>query len=88
MQVGGAGGIPSDVTAVSANVTVTNTTDPSFLTVFPGGAALPMASDLNWVTGQTAFNLTVVRVGAGGTLTVFNAIGQTDVIMDVAGYYQ
>jgi hypothetical protein len=44
------------VSAVVMNVTVTNTTASSFLTVFPAAAQRPVASNLNWVPGQTVPN--------------------------------
>ena len=39
---------PNPPTAVVANITVTNTTAPSFLTAWTDGPAQPLASDLNW----------------------------------------
>ena len=82
------GGVPSSgVTAVVVNVTVTDTTAPSYLTVFPTGSAQPVASNLNWVAGQTVPNRVEVPVGPGGTIEVYNAAGQTDVVVDVTGYY-
>lgn len=69
------------------NVTVTNTTSPSYLTAYPSGAFRPLASDLNWVGGQTVPNLVVVKLGADGKVAIFNAAGSTDVIADVLGWY-
>jgi len=75
-------------TAVVLNVTVTNTSAASFLTVFPGDAASPPpTSDLNWTPGQTVPNLVVVRLGADGTVAIYNVAGSTDVIADVVGWY-
>ncbi|HKF77599.1 MAG TPA: fibronectin type III domain-containing protein, partial [Candidatus Dormibacteraeota bacterium] len=56
LPVTGQGGVPAlvngaGVSAVVLNVTVTDTTAASFLTVFPTGTALPTASSLNWVAG-------------------------------------
>jgi hypothetical protein len=75
------------VTAAVTNVTVTNTSTASFLTVWPGGAAKPTASDLNWVAGETVPNLVVVKLGSGGSVQVFNAAGSVDVVVDVSGWY-
>src|SRR5207245_3089153 len=45
----GQGGVPSmGVTAVVMNVTVTRTSASSYLTVYPAGAARPVASNLHW----------------------------------------
>src|SRR4029077_10039622 len=58
----------------------------SYLTVYPKGASRPLASTLNWTAGKTVPNLTEMALGAGGMLTVYNAFGNTDVVMDVNGY--
>ncbi len=94
LTVAGWGGVPlmtstSPVspTAVVLNVTVTNPTAASHLTVFPDGAARPTTSDLNFMAGQTVPNLVVVRVGSNGKIDIFNLAGTTDVIADVVGWY-
>lgn len=87
VPVAGAGGVPPDgVYAAVINVTVTNTTAPSYLTIYPAGIPQPLASSLNWTAGQTVPNLVEVAVGPGGQVNVFNAAGSTDVIFDVEGY--
>jgi hypothetical protein len=88
ITVAGANGIPSGATAVVANVTVTDTTGASYLTAWPDLATRPMASDLNWVVGQTVPNLVVVGLGTNGKLDIYNAAGSTNVIVDVVGYYR
>jgi hypothetical protein len=87
VQVTG-GGVPaSGVSAVVLNVTVTNTTAASYLTVWPDPTARPNASDLNWVAGETVPNLVVVELGSDGAVDIYNYSGSTDVIVDVEGYY-
>jgi hypothetical protein len=86
IQVTGLAGVPLGAVAVAANVTVTDTTAPSYLTVFPGGTR-PTASNLNWMPGATVPNLTVSALSPGGALTVFNDAGSADVVVDVLGYY-
>jgi hypothetical protein len=80
-------GVPANATAVVMNVTVTNTTAASFLTVYPTGGSVPFASNLNWVAGYTVPNLVTVQPGTGGSVTFFNKFGNTDVIADIAGYF-
>jgi hypothetical protein len=96
LSVAGVAGIPSSATAVVANVTVTNTHgvisagDPwgsSYLTAWPDGTGRPTASDLNWVSGETVPNMVVVKLGTAGKLDLYNALGTTDVIVDVVGWY-
>jgi len=88
VQVTGAGNVPAaGVSAVILNVTVTNTTARSVLTVWPTGVARPTTSNLNWVAGQTVPNRVIVQVGSGGKISVYNSSGATDVIVDVSGYF-
>ena len=89
--IGGFGTIPADAAAVVLNVTVTNTTGSSFLTLWPAGTTRPTASSLNWTPGVTIPNAVTVKLGTGGVnagkVSVFNLSGNADVIIDVAGYY-
>jgi hypothetical protein len=85
-QLGGFAGIGTDATAVTVNVTVTDTTAPSYLTVYPGGVR-PLASTLNWTSGQTVANLALPRLGSSGELTAYNDLGEADVIIDVSGWF-
>jgi uncharacterized protein YkwD len=88
LQVTGRGGVPATgVSAVVMNVAVTGGTDMSHLTVFPAGQARPLASNLNWVPGDTVPNLVTAKLGAGGAVSIFNAVGSVHVIADVAGWY-
>lgn len=84
----GLAGVPSSgVVAVAANVTVTDSNHSSFLTVYPDATARPLASDLNWVLGQTVPNLAITRLGSDGAVAVYNNQGRVDVIVDVFGYW-
>lgn len=88
MQVTGRGGVPvAGVSAVVLNVTVTGPTAVSFLTAWPSGEARPLASNLNYRAGQTVPNLVIVKVGLGGKVDLFNYLGATDLVVDVAGWY-
>ncbi|TMK89018.1 MAG: hypothetical protein E6G57_03710 [Actinobacteria bacterium] len=88
VQLAGAGGVPSSgAAAVALNVTVTNPTASSYLTVSPTGSARPTASNLNFVAGETVPNMVVAKLGTGGQVDVYNSAGWTDVIFDVAGWY-
>jgi hypothetical protein len=89
VQVTGLGGVPaSGVSAVVLNVTVTDTSTASFLTVYPSCASsVPNASNLNWVAGKTIPNRVMIPVGSDGNVCMDNAYGTTDVVVDVAGWY-
>ncbi len=87
VQVTGQGGVPATgVSDVVLNVTVTDTTAASYLTVWPAGVPRPLASNLNWGAGTTVPNLVEVALGANGEVSVYNAAGSANVIVDVAGY--
>ncbi|HWL46048.1 MAG TPA: DUF1501 domain-containing protein [Ilumatobacter sp.] len=79
-------GVPEAATAVVLNVTVTNVTAPSYVTVWPAGEGMPGTSNLNLLPGQTLANLVICRLGAGGALTFANKLAECDVIADVFAY--
>ena len=92
LTVAGAGGVPAmgsttPPSAVVINVTVTNATAASWVTIWPGQTTMPTASDLNFVAGQTVANLVVVKLSPAGTIQVSNAVGQADVVIDVVGWF-
>jgi len=87
VTVAGADAVPADATAVVANVTVTDTTATSHLTVSPAGDPVPTVSDLNWTAGKNVPNLVVATVGADGQIELTNFAGSTDVIVDVVGWF-
>ncbi|MDP1807185.1 MAG: hypothetical protein Q8K72_18555, partial [Acidimicrobiales bacterium] len=88
LQVTGRGGVPATgVTAVILNVIAVEPAVGGFLTVWPAGAPLPLASNLNFATGQTVPNLVVVKVGAGGEVSIYNGGGTAHLVADVAGWY-
>ncbi len=86
VQVVGKGGVPAGATAAVLNVTVTDTTAAGYLNVWPSLVSQPLASNLNWVSGQTIPNLVEVAVGGDGNVEIFNSAGLTDVIVDVEGF--
>ena len=86
LQVGGVAGVPTDAAAAVLNVTVTNTSAPGFLTVYPCGLPRPLASNLNYTTDQTVPNLVVAKLGSSGAVCIYSMV-TTDVIADVSGYF-
>lgn len=87
LKIGGTAGIPVGVTSVALNITATNPTDPSFVTVYPDGVIRPTSSTLNVVAHQTVANATIVPVGADGFVDLYNHVGSIDLIADVTGYF-
>ncbi|HEY2597870.1 MAG TPA: PQQ-binding-like beta-propeller repeat protein [Candidatus Dormibacteraeota bacterium] len=87
LAVRGQFGVPSAAAAVILNVTATGTTRSGFLTVYPSTSLRPTASDLNWTAGLTVPNLVVATLGTTGSITFYNASGNTDVVVDLVGYF-
>lgn len=89
VQVTGRGGVPAaGVAAAVVNLTVTGGTASGFLTAGPAGTSQPNASNLNFRAGQTVANLSSVKIGAEGKITLTNnSTGTVQMIADIAGYH-
>ncbi len=89
LAVTGRGGVaPTGVSAVILNVTVVEPGRLGFLTVWPTGSVRPLASNLNFVSGQTTPNLVVAKVGADGKVSLYNgSAGTAHLVVDIAGWY-
>ncbi len=89
LPVVGMGGVPATgVAAVVLNVTVNAPAQPGNITVYPDATTMPLASNLNFVPGQTIPNLVVAKIGANGNIALTNnSPGTVQLIADVAGYY-
>jgi hypothetical protein len=74
--------------AIVANVTVTDTTAQSYVTIFPGlTSPPPPTSDINFTAARSVPNLVVIKLGSDGTIAVYNRVGAANVIVDVLGWY-
>ncbi len=88
VQVGGVGGVPlSGASSVAFNLTETGATQVSYLEAFPTGISQPTASNLNFVPGVTSANEVVVPIGASGQVSIYNASGNVNVIVDLEGWF-
>ena len=88
LGVVGVGGVPaSNVVAVALNVTAVGLSGPdSYVTVYPAGAARPLASNLNVTSGPAVPNMVIVMV-SDGRVTLYNHNGSVDLVADVQGWY-
>jgi len=86
----GTNGVPSSgVSAVSMNVTVTDSWAPDeggYVTVYPCGTR-PEASNLNFRTGETVPNAVITPVSPTGTVCFF-VYGSAHLIADVNGSFE
>jgi hypothetical protein len=87
VMVRGVGGVDAKATAVVANVTAVDATQPMFFTVYPGSTARPTTSNINGGPGRPVPNLVVMGVGDDGCIDVFNSHGETHCVVDVFGYF-
>lgn len=88
VQVAGRANVPATgASAAVLNVTATNPTSIGYLTVYPAGTPLPGASNLNFKAGQTVPNRAIAMLGSGGAVSIFNGSGNTDVVVDVGGWF-
>ncbi len=77
---------PHGSVAVAANVTVTESGGPGFVTAWPAGTTRPLVSNLNTVrAGQTVPNAAIVPLGADD-LALFTQSG-AQLIVDINGWY-
>ena len=86
LTVANRGGVPADASAVVLNLTATDATTAGFVTAFPCGGGIPLASNLNFVARETRANAAIVEVGAGGAVCIFSNV-PAHLIADVTGYF-
>jgi hypothetical protein len=91
VTVAGVDGVPSDASAVVANVTVAGSTSSGFVTTFPapvsGTPTPPPASNVNFAAGQIIANRVIIPVGSDGKIDLYNYTGSVRVDFDLNGYY-
>ncbi len=86
LPVGGRAGVPAAASSVVLNVTAVGPAGDGYVTVFPCGAPLPDASNLNYVTGDVVPNAVLSKLGTGGKVCLFT-FAKTDLLVDVSGYF-
>ena len=83
----GVAGVPADATAVAFNLTTTQSGGAGFVTAFPSGTGLPLASNLNTIrAGQDVPNFAIVPLGDDGAISFYTYAGG-HLLADVAGYF-
>lgn len=87
LPIAGTRGVPSDITAVSVNVTAVDALGATYLTVFPCGPR-PDTSNVNLAAGAgAAASAAMVRLSPDGELCVY-ARAATHVIVDINGAWR
>lgn len=70
------------------NVTVTDATQDTHVTVWPSGQSRPMTSNMNVRAGGTSANMVTVPLGADGKVLAQLNSGQASLVVDFVGFYQ
>jgi len=86
VHVLGRGGVPAAASTAVLNVTVTEPTAAGYVTVYPCGIEPPLASNLNFVGGQTIPNAVLTKIGSNGDVCIYNSQA-THLVADVTGYF-
>jgi len=77
---------PPGTSGVALSVTTTEVVLPGFVTVWPTGEELPVASNLNAGTGGTRANLVLVPLASDGSVTLLSS-GGGHLVADVVGWF-
>lgn len=86
VDIAGRAGLGSAVGTVVLNLTVDQPDAPGFVTLWPCDQPRPMASNLNYVAGQTVAVAALAKVGGDGTLCVYT-LAAAHLVVDVAGEF-
>ena len=73
--------------AIAANLTVTDATEMSLLSLLRDTVYPPESSTLVFEAGQTVASGAATGVNVDGTVSIFNQLGSAHVILDVTGYF-
>ncbi len=86
LALAGRHGVPANASAAVLNVTSTGAQATGYLTVFPCGTSMPLASSLNFTAGNDIANSVVSKIGSTGEVCIF-ASAPTHVIVDANGAF-
>jgi hypothetical protein len=83
-------GIPLSAKAVAVNLGVFQPSDGGDLRVYPAGGVAPLASAINFRAGIVRANNAIIKLGAGGQISVQCDMpsGSTHFFFDVYGFFQ
>ncbi len=85
VRVAGRCGLADAPAAVALSAVSVGARTPGFLTLYPAGILRPLASNLNYRSGQIRSNAAITRVGEDGSVDVYTTSG--DVVLDTSGAF-
>ena len=86
LAVRGQCGVAVDASAVAITVTVTEAAGAGFITAWPSGEPMPLASTANYLVGETRANAALLSLGADGNLALF-ASNSVHIVIDISGEF-
>jgi hypothetical protein len=78
--------VPADAIATLINVTAVGAVADGFVTVYPCGQGVPVASNINFRAGQNVPNLVLAAAGAGGKTCIQSSVA-THILADVTAWF-
>ena len=92
-SIAGRCGIPASARSVAVTLTAVDPTGQGNAVLYPGDAALPGTSSIDFAAGITRANNAVLRLSSDGTGTLavqatLPGGGETHLLLDVSGYFQ
>jgi hypothetical protein len=78
--------VPADASATLINVTAVGAVADGFVTVYPCGQSVPVASNINFRAGQNVPNLVLAAAGAGGKTCIQSSVA-THILADVTAWF-
>jgi hypothetical protein len=86
LQLRASGQVPAGATSVVVNLTAVNACSAGFLTAYPCGPSVPVASNLNVPIRRTRAALATVMLNGAGELCVYTS-ATTDLLIDLLGWF-
>lgn len=86
IRVAGTPGVPGSVSAAVVALTGFAASRPTYLTGWSGSGAQPLVSTVNLPVNGYVSNLAVIPVAPDGTIAVTNAVGSSQVTVDLVGF--
>ncbi len=79
--------LPSEAVAAVINITIDDdSTEKSYLTIWPQGEARPNTSANNAEPGLVVANSMIAKLGTNGGISIYNLQGAVNVVIDLVGY--
>jgi hypothetical protein len=83
----GAAAVPAGATAVVVNITAVNATQNTYINAYPVSDTTDATSNINVYAGITTPNLAIVPLDGATSFDVGNFLGDTDVVVDLEGFF-